>query len=155
MDLLREMQGLDEKILCMFEEWDMCIQALARKKRIFFEPASKIAYIAPTRPTADDLRYFDLRWSEKWLRGSIARLTEKHQLTPGKGNLKVSKGFVRHHRLHKYGKLRKRLSGIFGRKAADVFLNRIVAHWDRYRNDRIIQADYDRWKRYTDALESR
>lgn len=150
-EFLKSSNGLDAEIRCMFEEWDMCMQAAAQGKKIYIEPESKVAYLPPFKPTEDDLRFFNLRWSERWLEESIERLTEKHNLTPDTGNLRVARGFVKTHRLHKYGKLRKQISDLFGRKLASVFLNRIVAYWDRYRNNSVAQEDYAVWKKYTDS----
>ena len=102
----------------------------------------------------DDIKFFDLRWSERWLAESVERLIEKHNLTPNSGNLKVGKNFVTTHRLHKYGKLRKQLSTIFGQKISGIMMNRLVGPWERHTNDLKIQGQYRSWKKYTDSLSS-
>lgn len=153
-DFLEETRGLDEGIRCMFEEWDMCMKAQELDRKIFFEPKSKVAYLAPLEASPDDIKFFDLRWSEKWLAESVERVTEKYNLTPNTGNLKVGKGFVTSHRLHKYGKLRKKLSNIFGQRVSGIMMNRLVGPWERYTNHLKIRPQYKAWKEYTDALNS-
>lgn len=151
-EFIHEIGGMDEEIRCMFEEWDICIQAMNLKKRIFFEPKSKITYLAPRNPSVDDIRYFDLRWSEHWLNESIERMITKYQLTPNMGNLKAGRTFVKDHRLHKYWTVRLQLRKVFGQKISDVIMNRVVAYWDKLNNDRVIDADYQAWKKYTENI---
>ncbi len=153
-DFLDKTGGLDEKIRCMYEEWDMCIQAQELGQKIFFEPKSRVAYLAPLEASEDDIRYFDLRWSELWLEESIERLKTKYDLTPNTGNLKVGKGFVKDHRLHKYGNLRKMIASVLGPKVSSVIMNRVVGKWERYTNSLKIRPQYKSWKEYTENMQS-
>ncbi|WP_025896843.1 glycosyltransferase family 2 protein [Sneathiella glossodoripedis] len=148
-DFLKEIGGLDEQIRCMYEEWDLCIQAMRRNKKIFFEPKSKVSYLPPKNVSNDDIRYFNLRWSESWLNESVARMISKYDLTPGTGNLKAGRTFVKDHRLYKYVKTKKFLEKIFGRKIASVTMNRIVAMIDKLANKITVKKEYNRWRAYT------
>jgi GT2 family glycosyltransferase len=150
-EFFKEIGGMDEEIRCMYEEWDVCIQAIKRNKKIFFEPKSKIAYLPPRNVNEDDIRYFNLRWSEHWLNESVQRMIDKYDLTPGMGNLKAGRTFVKDHRLHKYGKLRKHLQAVLGNKGASVFMNRIVSILDKFSNSIVIRDDYKKWRAYTNA----
>jgi GT2 family glycosyltransferase len=150
MKFLTDVGGMDAEIRCMFEEWDICIQAMRLNRKIFFEPKSEIAYLAPRNPNSDDLRYFDLRWSDKWVNESVQRMIEKYDLTPNTGNLKAGRTFVKDHRLHKHFKIRNQLRGVLGHKVSDVFMNRVVAYWDKVTNDALVRDDYEEWKSYTE-----
>lgn len=148
-DFLIKTGELDEKLLSVSEHWDLSILAQKQGRKVFFEPASKVSYLPPFKPTEEDIRLFNLRWCDAWVNGSIQRLEEKHNLTPDQGNLKAVKGFVRTHRLHKYVKTRQLLAKIFGAKAASVFLNRIVVHLDPALVNRAIRDDLAKWHDYT------
>ncbi|MCF8468232.1 MAG: glycosyltransferase [Sneathiella sp.] len=152
MDFLKEIGGLDGEIFCMYEEFDLCMLAQEHGRKVFLEPASRVAYLPPMKPTKEDLNYFDLRWSKVWLDHSVHRLAQKYDLTLNTGNLSAGPKFVRGHRMHQYGKTRKLLSKIVGNKGASVFMNRIVSHWDQWTKFSRTHPDYPAWKNYTDTL---
>ncbi|MZR30394.1 glycosyltransferase family 2 protein [Sneathiella litorea] len=152
-DFLLKTGMLDEKLLSVSEHWDVCIQAQEMGSKIFFEPASRVSYIPPFKPTEEDIRLFNLRWCDDWVNGSIRRLEEKHNLTPDQGNLKAVKGFVKAHRLHKYVRTRQFLATIFGAKVASVFINRIVMRIDPVLVNYAIRKDLAKWQDYTLAHE--
>ncbi|MCF8467523.1 MAG: glycosyltransferase family 2 protein [Sneathiella sp.] len=148
-EFLLELGRLDEQLLSVSEHWDVCIAAKEMNRKIFLEPASRINYVPPARPTDYDIRFFNLRWCDDWVDTSINRLVEKYDLSPRHGNLIAVKGFVKGHRLHKYVKLRKFIAKIFGPKGASVFLNRVVTRIDPLVVNRAIKDDFRNWQAYT------
>lgn len=144
--------GLDEALLSYSEHWDFCMQAQEMGEKIYFEPASRITYVPPLEPTEEDLRFFDLRWSHEWYEASLDRLIKKYDLTPEEGSLRYTKGFMKTHRLHKYGHFRKKLSKLFGRKISNAIMSRIVSRWDKFRKAPNFQHDYAHWQSYTQEL---
>ena len=148
-EFLLEIGLLDEDLLSVSEHWDVSIQAQERGAKIFLEPASKVSYLPPFKPTEEDIRLFNLRWCDAWVDSSIHRLEEKHNLTPDQGNLRAVRKFVKAHRLHKYVKTRQAIAKLFGAKAASVFLNRIVMRLDPFLVNHAIRSDLARWHDYT------
>lgn len=148
-DFLIEVGSLDEDLLSVSEHWDVSIQAQERGAKVYFEPASRVGYLPPFKPTEEDIRLFNLRWCDAWVEGSIHRLEEKHNLTPNQGNLKAVRKFVKAHRLHKYVKTRRTIANLFGAKVANVFLNRVVMRLDPFLVNHAIRGDLAKWHDYT------
>ncbi len=148
----RKAGGLDEGLLSYSEHWDFCMQALEQGEKIFFEPASRVTYLPPLEPTEEDLRFFDLRWSYEWYEASLDRLIKKYDLTPEAGSLRFTDGFMKTHRLHKYGHTRKKLTKVFGRKLSNIIMNRVVSLWDKLKKSPTFHDDYKLWKSHTEGL---
>jgi glycosyltransferase involved in cell wall biosynthesis len=154
-DFLLKTGMLDEDLLSVSEHWDVSIQAQELGAKIFFEPASRVSYLPPSKPTEADIRLFNLRWCDAWVDGSIHRLEKKHNLTPDQGNLKAVRNFVKSHRLHKYVKTRRTIASLFGGKVASVFLNRVVMRVDPYLVNHAIKGDLAKWHDYTTKHKTR
>lgn len=81
--LLRELGGLDERLLGSREHLDLSLAVLARGGSIVFEPRSVVTYVHPGRHRPlrrADVGYFLLRWSDEWLAASAAHFAEKWRL---------------------------------------------------------------------------
>ena len=80
MELLRQLGGLDEKLLNTKEHVDLCMSAVQAGGTIFLEPRSLVTYMAgPLRWS--DMPYYMLRWSDAWERASLEHLLAKWKLT--------------------------------------------------------------------------
>jgi GT2 family glycosyltransferase len=76
-ELFRQVGKLDELLLSMFEEIDLCLAASEAGGDIYFEPRAVVSYV-PVPPFAlSDLPYYLLRWSEDWNETSLRRFQEK------------------------------------------------------------------------------
>ena len=76
-EFFRQVGKLDEMLLSMFEEVDLCLQAHEAGGDIYFEPRSVVSYV-PVPPLAlSDLPYYLLRWSEDWNETSLKRFQAK------------------------------------------------------------------------------
>lgn len=81
MDVFKELGLLDEQVMGMGQEDDLCFTVLQAGKPIYFEPASVITYVPPTNLKWSDMPFFYERWSQAWCEVSIKRMCEKWNLT--------------------------------------------------------------------------
>src|SRR5215472_541077 len=79
---LEQLGPLDERLLSTGEHIDICLAVAQAGGKIFFEPASRVAYLPPDALDSVEREYFQLRWSEAWTRASFSRLYEKWRLSP-------------------------------------------------------------------------
>lgn len=78
--LLRDLGGLDEGLMCTREHIDLCMSVRARGRRVFLEPASHLTYTRPPPFAVYDLPYFSLRWSEDWSQRTLDHFFAKWDL---------------------------------------------------------------------------
>jgi GT2 family glycosyltransferase len=77
---LRRIGGLDERMLSTRENLDFCMAIAGAGGSIYVEPRSRITYLAPTRMSLADVRFFALRWSDAWDLASFHHLRTKWRL---------------------------------------------------------------------------
>jgi glycosyltransferase involved in cell wall biosynthesis len=77
----RAIGALDEELLSTGEHIDLCLTVRERGGTVYFEPASRVSYVPPPPLDPSDRAFFRVRWSEAWTRRSLARLTEKWNLS--------------------------------------------------------------------------
>jgi GT2 family glycosyltransferase len=63
---LREIGGLDEELLSLFEHTDLCMQIRESGGTVWFEPESVVSYGRTKFIDRRDREYYVLRWSEEW-----------------------------------------------------------------------------------------
>ena len=80
MEVFKELGLLDEKIINVGQEDDLCWAIDKIGKPIYFEPASVITYVPPTTITWSEMPFFYLRWNQAWCETSLKRLREKWNL---------------------------------------------------------------------------
>lgn len=68
---------LDEALLNLHEERDICLLAKHEGTGVFMEPKSVVTYVAPPPLEWWDLPYFMLRWSEQWSVDSVRHFNKK------------------------------------------------------------------------------
>ncbi|GAB5414995.1 MAG: hypothetical protein Cons2KO_25980 [Congregibacter sp.] len=83
-DMLRQLGGLDEGLLCTREHLDFCMSVREAGGSILLEPRSRLTYTRPPPFALSDLRYFSLRWSEDWSVRSLEHFFEKWDLDRGR-----------------------------------------------------------------------
>jgi GT2 family glycosyltransferase len=89
---------LDEELLSMAEESDLCLGVLAAGKEVYFEPTSVISYVYPSYVTRHDREFFLLRWSHEWCEHSVKHFCQKYDLTEDAAALHHFENFVSNHR---------------------------------------------------------
>ncbi len=89
---------LDEGLLSAHEHVDFCLKARELGHRVFFEPNSVVTYVPAMRLHPSDVRYFMLRWSERWNRSTIAHFNAKWGLDANHPENRGLIKFGRHHR---------------------------------------------------------
>ncbi len=82
-DVLRDIGGLDEGLMCTREHIDFCMTVRNRGGKVMFEPASQITYTRPPPFAWSDLAFFSLRWSEDWSRRTLEHFCEKWDVDRG------------------------------------------------------------------------
>jgi GT2 family glycosyltransferase len=80
MEVFKELGLLDEQVMGIGQEDDLCLTVLQVGKPIYFEPASVITYVPPQTLAWSEMPFFYLRWSQAWCEVSIKRLREKWNL---------------------------------------------------------------------------
>ncbi|CAN5132127.1 glycosyltransferase [soil metagenome] len=120
-DLCDRIGGLDPNLLATSEHLDFSLTVSRNRGTIFFEPLSRITYVAPPPVTLEDLQYFSLRWSDEWIQYSEDYFFEKWNVVPFKYVLEFAKKYRRRW-LRKPAKL---ISMILGKRAGIGFADRV------------------------------
>ena len=95
--VFQELGLLDEQIMGMGQEDDLCLTVLQSGKQIYFEPASVITYVPPQTISWSEMPFFYLRWSEAWCETSVNRMREKWNLAEDAPVMKNYKKFIASH----------------------------------------------------------
>ena len=97
-NVFEETGPLDEGLLSAHEHVDLCLKARELGHRVFFDPNSVVTYVPAQRLHTSDMRYFMLRWSERWNRSTLAHFNAKWGLDTNHRENRSFIKFGRHHR---------------------------------------------------------
>jgi len=125
-DLFEEIGPLDELLLNTNEHIDVCLLAAKHGRQIYFEPASVVTYVPPSRLSWSDMRYFMLRWSEQWTKLSLDHFARKWALDVNNPGFGSAIRFARWHRKRAWNHL-LRLRVLLGGPLGSKFKNHILA----------------------------
>ena len=89
---------LDERLLSMHEENDLCMAARAAGGEVYLEPRSVVQYVPPSPIAWSDLPFYLLRWSEAWNDASLARFREKWRLAADDPGSVAARAWATQHR---------------------------------------------------------
>jgi GT2 family glycosyltransferase len=92
--VFQELGKLDEQVMGMGQEEDLCFSVLQSGQPIYFEPASVITYVPPQELAWSEMPFFYMRWSQAWCDISMKRLHEKWNLAKDAPVVKNYKKFV-------------------------------------------------------------
>lgn len=81
-EVFERLGPLDEGLLSTPEHLDLCLLVRAAGGSVWFEPASMVNYLPARRIGLGDMRFYLLRWSDRWNRASLARFRAKWRLAP-------------------------------------------------------------------------
>jgi GT2 family glycosyltransferase len=95
--LVRDGTLLDTALRCVHEHVDTALSVKQRGFPIFFEPASRVTYLAFADYTLDDLYFFRWRWSIEEADRNIARFSSKWNVVNEDRSFKGVRGFVYNH----------------------------------------------------------
>lgn len=96
---LEEVGGFDPGLKSTMEHTDLCLRVRAAGHEVYFEPACVITVLPPLAPLLPaELRYYLLRWSERWNRDSVEHMRRKHAIAPNDPFLRAHLGWLRRHR---------------------------------------------------------
>lgn len=135
MEAFNRIGPLDEGLMAMSEHADICLSIRHLGERVFLEPKSQVTYAPPSRLSAADRNFFELRWSEAWCKASLERFVGKWNLAPHHSTVQGAHQWFRHHRL--YGsRIIRRLRSLLGRRvtswAEEHLLGRCETYWNRF-----------------------
>lgn len=80
MEMFEQTGLLDEGLLNLHEERDICMTATHHGQSVYIEPKSIVSYVPPPPCEWWDLPYFMLRWSEDWSVASVRRFNHKWEI---------------------------------------------------------------------------
>jgi GT2 family glycosyltransferase len=136
---LAEVGAFDEKLLSVAQEADLCLRVAAAGGTIMVEPAAVVAHAPPPPFDAEDLEYFQLRWSDVWNRASIEHFRAKWNLTAHDEALaEMARELDAHRRLllEPY----RRMLRLLGTGPARWFEDILIAPWEQAANRRRFPA---------------
>ncbi len=143
---LKLVGGLDPELFSLSEHWDMCIAAARSGREIYLEPKSRVNYMPPRNPTADDLRWFATRWSHEWNERSIAHMCRKYDLCPDEASFEGLRRFLRSHRDHRFIRLRRKFVRYLGQSAGLTLFNRFARPILEQLEKPRVRRDLRRWE---------
>lgn len=79
-DVIRDLGGLDEGLLCTREHIDFCMSVRQAGGKVMLEPASQLTYTRPPPFAWSDIPFFSLRWSEDWTQRTLDHFFAKWDL---------------------------------------------------------------------------
>ena len=132
---LEQLGPLDERLLSTGEHIDICLAVAQAGGKIFFEPASRVAYLPPDALDSVEREYFQLRWSEAWTRASFSRLCEKWRLSPRDPYIARHVRWLRSHRRLPLKPVQTKLLDALGPRLARWPLQSLAAcevAWNRW-----------------------
>ena len=141
---LRSIGGLDPDLHSLAEHWDICITAARDGRTIYVEPESRVNYTPPKRLTRDDIRWFNIRWSNCWNSRSMERLAEKYDLEPGWARNTLI--FLKGHRRHRFAPMRKHLGSLFGDEVGRLLAYKVMKPLAELLERPQLQRDLAKWK---------
>ena len=99
-ELIRDPAFFDPAIRCVHEHIDCALQSVARGFPVYFEPASRIQYMAFTDYMLDDLPFFRDRWSAAEGEASIASFAAKWNVANDERSFGGVREFLANHLAH-------------------------------------------------------
>lgn len=127
-DALTRTGPFDERLLSFMDHMDFCMAVRQAGGAVYFEPEAVVTHLAPPPFAGIDIPYFLLRWSDAWLHESARYFAAKHGLRAD-ADLQGHVWFRNGHRRRLLGGLRRRIRGVFGKRAlklADKFVDGVV-----------------------------
>ncbi|MDJ0691594.1 MAG: glycosyltransferase [Xenococcaceae cyanobacterium MO_188.B32] len=101
-DVFKKLPLLDEEIVSLPENVDLCLSVREAGGKIYFEPNSIVTYSTcggtPPPATSADWPYFLLRWSDAWNRGSLEHFRRKWNLTKNDPYIQGQSKWITNHR---------------------------------------------------------
>jgi len=79
-DLFERLGVFDPALRSFFDHNDFCLRVREAVGAIYTEPRSVVTYVPPPPFTISDVRYFLLRWSNRWIGPSVIRFSGKNGL---------------------------------------------------------------------------
>lgn len=138
-DVLRELGGLDERLLSTREHLDLCLAAADAGHKVYLEPNSRVTYLTPPPVDLGDVPFFLRRWSEAWNRASLDHFCTKHGITTGYTERLVGMRARRQLLLEPVRKLSRRVLP----PSIDRFLMRVMARLEREANRALFRVPAD------------
>ena len=96
-ELLRDEAFLDPRIRCVHEHIDVALQSIRRGLPVYFEPSSRVQYLAFSDFMLDDLAFFRERWSAAEGEASIDAFSGKWHVVNDDRSFGGVRGFLRSH----------------------------------------------------------
>jgi GT2 family glycosyltransferase len=137
-DVLRQMGGLDARLLSTPEHVDLCLSVQAAGGGIFLEPSAKVTYAGPGPLSWSDLPYFLLRWSDEWTRSSLQHFRTKWRLADDDAFIRDHAAWMSNYRRSVSDKWRSPLRRVVGPRAAarlEAWLEQQVIGWSTRGSD--------------------
>lgn len=131
-EVLRQMGGLDARLLSTPEHVDLCLAVQAAGGGIYLEPEAKVTYVGPGPLSWYDLPYFLLRWSDQWTQSSLQHFRAKWHLAEDDAFIRDHAAWMRNYRRSVTYKWRSPLRRILGQRAAEpleAWLEHGVLRW--------------------------
>jgi hypothetical protein len=79
-EVFERLGSLDEKLLSVREQDDFCLAAREVGGSIYLEPHAVVTYLPPPPLALSDFCFYRLRWSEAWIKASLAHFHKKWNL---------------------------------------------------------------------------
>lgn len=136
---LADVGPFDEQLLSVAQQTDYCLRVREHGERVYLEPAAVVTHEPPPPFDAEDVEYFQLRWSDAWNRASIEHFRAKWNLATDDPALSALAQQLDAHRrllLEPY----RRVLRLFGNRPARWFENILIAPWEQAANRRRFPA---------------
>lgn len=138
-DVLRNLGGLDEKLLSTREHLDLCLLVAEAGHQVYLEPDSRVTYLTPPPVDLGDVPFFLRRWSEAWNRASLEHFCTKHGIAAGYSDRLVGMRARRQLLLEPV----RRVSARVLPTTIDRFLMRVMARLERESNRLLFREPAD------------
>ncbi|MGH1490167.1 MAG: glycosyltransferase family 2 protein [Acidimicrobiales bacterium] len=136
---LRDLGGLDEKLLSTREHLDLCLATANAGQAVYIEPQSRVTYLTPPPVDMGDIPFFLRRWSEAWNQASLEHFCRKHGIAATYTDRLVGMRARRQLLLEPIRKTSKKLLPT----AVDRFLMRVMARLEREANRALFRVPAD------------
>jgi GT2 family glycosyltransferase len=128
-DLLDRIGPLDEGLVSFFDHIDFCMSTREVGESVYLEPSAVVTHLAPPPFESADIPYFLLRWSDAWLRPSLARFAKKRDFDLSEEFINAHLRYRDTHRRRLLRKFRDATRTLLGRRAlaaADLIADRLI-----------------------------
>lgn len=121
---LRRLGPFDERLMNTREHIDFCLTLRAHGHDIWFEPASRLTYVAPPPFAWGDVPYYLLRWSDQWSRSTMRHFNAKWNLEDDSAQL--IRNWIRPHRRAVFGRAPGIARRWLGRRLGSWVTRRVI-----------------------------